>query len=83
MINFLVLLFPDAVIFVGRITGEYIGEKHRATETIINTGTPPITWICNSIKKMAELREDPIGLRAVKIEGKSRETYHPFATNLA
>ncbi len=67
-----VLLLRVAVIFMGRITGKYVGEKHKAAETIINTGAPPITWICNAIKKMAELREDPTGARAVKIEEKVR-----------
>ena len=67
-----VLLLRVGVIFMGKITGKYVGEKHKAAETIINTGTPPITWICNSIKKMAELREDPTGPRAVKIEEKAR-----------
>ena len=67
-----VLLLRAAVIFMGKITGKYVGEKHKAAETIINTGKPPITWICNSAKKMAELREDPTGPRAVKIEEKAR-----------
>ena len=67
-----VLLLRVAVIFMGRYTGKYVGEKHKAAETIINTGSPPITWICNSAKKMAELREDPTGPRAVKIEEKAR-----------
>jgi len=67
-----VLLLRAAVIFMGKITGKYVGEKHKAAETIINTGKPPITWICNSAKKMAELRQNSTGSRGVKIEGKAR-----------
>ena len=67
-----VLLLRGAVILMGRISGKYVGEKHKAAENIINTGKPPITWICNSVRKMAELREDPRGPRAVKIEEKAR-----------
>jgi len=69
-----VLLLRGAVILIGRFAGKYVGEKHKAAETIINTGTPPIAWICNSIKKMAELREDPTGPRAMKIEEKARNS---------
>jgi len=69
-----VLLLRAAVIFMGKITGKYVGEKHKAAETIINTGKPPINWTCNSAKKMAELREDVRGPRAVKIEEKARNT---------
>lgn len=67
-----VLLLRAAVIFMGRITGKYVGEKHKAAETIINTGKPPINWTCNSAKKMAELKEDARGPRAVKIKEKAR-----------
>jgi Na+-transporting methylmalonyl-CoA/oxaloacetate decarboxylase gamma subunit len=69
-----VLLLRAAVIFMGRISGKYVGEKHKAAETIINTGKPPTTWTCNSAKKMAELKEDSTGPRAVKIEKKARNT---------
>lgn len=67
-----VLLLRGAVIWMGKISGKYVGEKHKAAETIINTGKPPINWTCNSAKKMAELREDVRGPRAVKIEEKAR-----------
>jgi len=46
-----VLLLRGAVILMGRISGKYVGEKHKAAETIINTGKPPTTWTCNSAKK--------------------------------
>ena len=68
------LLLRAAVIFMGKITGKYVGEKHKAAETIINTGKPPINWTRNSAKKMAELGEDARGPRAVKIEEKARNT---------
>ena len=68
-----VLLLRCAVILMGRITGKYVGEKHKAAETIINTGKPPVTWIRNSVAKMAELREARTGPMAVKIEEKSRD----------
>ena len=67
-----VLLLRVAVIWMGKITGKYVGEKHKAAETIINTGKPPTTWTHNSAKKMVELRENPTGPRAVKIEEKAR-----------
>lgn len=59
---------------MGRITGKYVGEKHKAADTIINTGKPLINWTCNSAKKMAELKEDARGSRAVKIKGKACNT---------
>jgi len=67
-----VLLLRVAVIWMGKITGKYVGEKHKAAETIINTGKPPTTWIYNSAKKMAELKEDARGPTAVKIKEKAR-----------
>jgi len=67
-----VLLLRGAVIWMGKISGKYVGEKHKAAETIINTGKPPITWICNSARKMAKLRENPTGPGTVKIEEKAR-----------
>ena len=67
-----VLLLRGAVIWMGKISGKYVGEKHKAAETIINTGKPPITWICNSARKMAKLRENPTGPGKVKIEEKAR-----------
>lgn len=67
-----VLLLRVAVIWMGKITGKYVGEKHKAAETIINTGKPPTTWTYNSAKKMAELKEDARGPTAVKIKEKAR-----------
>ena len=67
-----VLLLRGAVSLMGRISGKYVGEKHKAAETIINTGKPPTTWTYNSAKKMAELKEDARGPTAVKIKEKAR-----------
>lgn len=69
-----VLLLRAAVIFMGRFTGKYVGDKHKAAETIINTGKPPITWICNSAKKMAELKKDLTGPRAAQAKEKARNS---------
>ncbi len=66
-----VLLLRGAVIWMGRVSGKYVAEKHRAAETIINTGKPPMTWISNSVRKIAELREDPRGVRAAKVKKKA------------
>ena len=67
-----VLLLRAAVIFMGKFTGKYVGDKHKAAETIINTGKPPIAWIRNSAKRMAELGQDPTGPGAVQIKKKAR-----------
>ncbi|GAH45663.1 unnamed protein product [marine sediment metagenome] len=67
-----VLLLRGAVILMGRYAGKYVGEKHKAAETIINTGKPPTTWTYNSAKKMAELKGDARGPTAVKIKEKGR-----------
>lgn len=49
-----VLLLRGAVIFMGRITGKYVGEKHREAETIINTGNPPKSWTYGVEKKIGK-----------------------------
>ncbi len=67
-----VLLLRAAVIFMGRVTGKYVGDKHKAAETIINTGKPPMNWTFSSAKKIAELKEDGRGPRALRIKEKAR-----------
>ncbi len=43
-IVFFVLTLRLAVILMGRIAGKYVGGKHRAAETIVNTGKIPNEW---------------------------------------
>jgi len=68
-----VLLLRGAVILMGRITGKYIGEKHKEAETIINTEKPPPAWIYPLEKKIAKLKEDSTrSSRILKLEKKAQ-----------
>ncbi len=70
-----VLLLRGAVIFMGRIAGKYIGEKHKETEAIINTGKPPKSWIHPLEKKIAKLKESSRESgRILKLEKKAKNT---------
>lgn len=68
-----VLLLRGAVILMGRVAGKYIGEKHKETETIINTGKPPLAWIHPLEKKIAKLKESSgTSGRILKLEKKAK-----------
>ena len=68
-----VFLLRGAVILMGRISGKYIGEKHKETETIINTGKPPKNWTSPLEKKIAKLKENSRGPgRILKLEKKAK-----------
>lgn len=69
-----VLLLRGAVILMGRITGKYVGEKHKGAEIIINTGMPPKNWIYSAEKKMAKLEKDRVRPdKILKIERKAKD----------
>jgi len=65
-----VLLLRGAVILMGRITGKYVGEKHKEAETIINTGNPPKSWTYSVEKETAKdsRSSDRIGKRQRKVK---------------
>jgi len=70
-----VLLVRGAIILMGRISGKYIGEKHKETETIINTGKPPKNWTYGLKKKIAKLKENSRRPgRILKIQKKAKNT---------
>jgi len=70
-----VLLLRSAVILMGRISGKYIGEKHKETEAIINTGKPPKNWTYQVEKKIAKLKENSTrSSRILKLEKKAKNT---------
>jgi len=68
-----VLLLRGAVILMGRITGKYVGEKHKGAEIIINTGMPPKNWIYSTEKKIAKLEKDTVKPdKILKIQRKTK-----------
>ena len=68
-----ILLLRGAVILMGRVTGRYVGEKHKEAETIINTGKPPKSWTYRVEKKIAKLKQDSREpTRILKIEKKAK-----------
>ncbi len=70
-----VLLVRGAVILMGKISGKYIGEKHKEAEAIINTGKPPKNWTCPLEKKIAKLKENSgTSSRILKIQKKAKNT---------
>jgi len=70
-----VLLLRGAVILMGRITGKYVGEKHKEAEAIINTGKPPKNWTYGPEKKIAKLKENSRRPgRILKIQKKAKNT---------
>lgn len=70
-----VLLLRGAIILMGRFAGRYIGEKHKETETIIDTGKPPKNWTYPPEKKIAKLKESSGGSgRILKLEKKAKNT---------
>jgi len=44
-IAFFVLILKVVIILMERLTGKYVGEKHRAIEEIVNTGKVPKDWM--------------------------------------
>ena len=70
-----VLLVRGAVILMGRVAGRYVGEKHKETETIINTGKPPKNWTYPLEKKIAKLKESSgRSSRILKMQKKAKNT---------
>ena len=69
-----VLLLRGAVILMGRITGKYVGEKHKGAEIIVNTGMPPKHWIYSAKKRIAKLEKDTISPdKKLKIQRKTKD----------
>jgi len=52
---FFVLILRLAVILMGRVTGRYVNEKHRAAETIVNTEKVPKLWSDKLEKKISSV----------------------------
>ena len=65
-----VLLLRGAVILMGRITGKYVGEKHKGAEIIINTGKLPKNWTYHTEKKIAKNLARPN--KILKIQKKAK-----------
>ncbi len=54
-IAFFVLTLKVVIILMERLTGKYIGEKHRAIEEIVNTGKVPKAWIDKLEKRISSV----------------------------
>ncbi|MGB6370427.1 MAG: hypothetical protein WBF68_05290 [Atribacterota bacterium] len=54
-IAFFVLILKVVIILMERLTGKYIGEKHRAIEEIVNTGKVPKAWIDKLEKRISSV----------------------------
>ncbi|MBA7582619.1 hypothetical protein ES695_07775 [Candidatus Atribacteria bacterium 1244-E10-H5-B2] len=54
-IAFFVLILKVVIIQMERLTGKYVGEKHRAIEEIVNTGKVPKAWIDKLEKRISSV----------------------------
>jgi len=54
-IAFFVLILKVVIILMERLTGKYVGEKHRAIEEIVNTGKVPKAWIDKLEKRISSV----------------------------
>jgi hypothetical protein len=54
-IAFFVLTLKVVIILMERLTGKYIGEKHRAIEEIVNTGKVPKAWMGKLEKRISSV----------------------------
>jgi len=54
-IAFFVLTLKIVIILMERLTGKYIGEKHRAIEEIVNTGKAPKAWMGKLEKRISSV----------------------------
>jgi len=54
-IAFFVLILKVVIILMERLTGKYVGEKHRAIEEIVNTGKVPKAWMGKLEKRISSV----------------------------
>lgn len=57
-IAFFVLTLKVVIIQMERLTGKYIGEKHRAIEEIVNTGKVPKAWMGKLEKRISSVSKN-------------------------
>ncbi len=68
-IVFFVLTLRLAVILMGRFAGVYVDKKHKAAETIVNTGRAPKDWTSKFERKIKLTKEaggSPSRIMAIK-----------------
>lgn len=56
-IVFFVLSLRFAVKLIARFAGKYVGSKHKAAETIINTERPPRQWTDKLNRRITSIRK--------------------------
>ena len=68
------LILRGTILLMGKIVGKYVEERHRAAETIINTGKVPRSWSYKLEGKIASLEraeEEPAKIYKIQEKGKS------------
>ncbi len=68
------LILRGTVLLMGKFVGKYVEEKHRAAETIINTGKVPKSWTYKLEGRIASLErasEEPAKIYEIQKKAKS------------
>lgn len=74
-IAFFVLSLRLAVILMGRFAGKYVGNRHKAAETIINSGRAPKEWTDKLERRMTSIRQSAgRSKKVLRMERRAKDT---------